>query len=334
MKLFKNKLTAILALVTLTHINVWSLNEISPEEKLMIKEQFNYTPEVKLKQLQDSKRCRSGRLEFETTLNLSAESYNVTAKIYKPDNAHNEKQSVIFILPTIKGGQKLAGLLDRHTAISFCRRNFIAILIENDFTGLTNGTPLAIAESDLSVRRVVAALKGGIKISEDYLNIDKNKIGLFGASLGGILGVSAYGLMSEIKAGSFIVAGGNLPHILSQSNQKPIIAVKNKIMEQYELETEEQYEEFLSQYLKFDPIYFASFIDPQNIKLYMSLNDKAVPTEDQIQLFNELNYPENFSYYSRTGHALTIFSVLAFSRQKKHIADWFNERFATELISN
>ncbi len=328
-------LISLLALSSLISIQSFAFTADSHEattEAMLAREQFNYTPEVTVQNIEGKSRCRGGRLSYTTTLNQSNEPYQVHAKIYIPEqdsSVENEKRQIVFVLPTIKGGQRLAGLVDRYTAYSFCNRKFISVLIENDFTGLSSGAPLAISENELSIRRVVATLKGGVQVGIRNLNVDPNKVALFGASLGGILGTTAYGLMDEITAGSFIVAGGDLPHILTNSDQKPIIGLKEQAMAQYNLETEQQYQEFLKEYLKFDPLTFANFIDTEDIKLYLSKKDKAVPTVDQLKLYNELGQPETRFYHS-TGHAFTIFRVLVFSRQKKHMAQWFNDRFEAQ----
>jgi hypothetical protein len=322
------KYTQILTILTSLFVaGVAHAENSTAEANNIVREEFNYTPQVEIKNLADRRGCKGGKLEYITTLNQSGEAYTVKAKIYMPDKPAEQKRSVIFMLPTIKGGQKLAGLIDRFAAFSFCRQNFIAVLLENDFTGLSTGSPLGISESDLSIRRVVAALKGGIQIATHNLNADQNKVGLFGASLGGILGSTAYGLMSEIKAGTFLVAGGDLPHILTHSDQKPIIKVKEDVMLEKGFKTDAEYEAYLNEALRFDPLDFADNIERDEVKLYLSLNDRSVPTLDQMKLYEELNRPTETSFVSRSGHAITIFRVLVFSRQKTKIGKWFKARF-------
>lgn len=325
------KYTQILTILTTLFVAGFAHAEHSTlEANNIVREEFNYTPQVEIKNLADRRGCKGGKLEYTTTLNQTGETYSVKAKIYMPDKPSEQKRSVIFMLPTIKGGKKLAGLVDRFTAFSFCRQNFIAVLLENDFTGLSTGSPLGISESDLSIRRVVAALKGGIQIASSNLNADQSNVGLFGASLGGILGSTAYGLMDEIKAGTFLVAGGDLPHILTHSEQKPIIKVKEEVMRQKGFSTEAEYEAYLNESLRFDPLDFAEHIERDEVKLYLSLNDRSVPTLDQMKLYEELNRPIETNFVSRSGHAVTIFRVLVFSRQKTEIGKWFKARFAEQ----
>lgn len=321
-------------LLTFAFLGVFSLPSFATDsEANIIREEFNYIPQTELQTVTDAVRCGAGRFDFTTTLNQTGESYQVRAKIYIPDSElkPGQKRPYLFILPTIKGGAGLAGFVDRYTAFSMCFRGFVTVLLENDFTGLASGSPLGITESDLSIRRVVAALKGGIQIAVNQFGADSRKIGLFGASLGGILGVTAYGVMPEITAASFIVAGGDLPHILTYSKQKPIIRLKESTMEKMGLKTNNEYIEYLKTQLRFDPLYFAEFIDRGDIQLLLSLNDKSVPTVDQLKLYNELDQPEDTKFVKRKGHAVTITSALLFGRHKKHMADWFRERFKSEI---
>ncbi|MCC2679990.1 MAG: hypothetical protein K0R29_2566, partial [Pseudobdellovibrio sp.] len=86
-------------------------------------------------------------------------------------------------------------------------------------------------------------------------------------------------------------------------------------------------EAFLNDNLEIDPLHFAKMINPETVRMYLSNNDKSVPTVDQVNYYNAIGKPAE-TKFSSLPHMETVLSVLAVGNGKQQIADWFNLRFS------
>lgn len=293
---------------------------ISDERRSELLMQFQYTPEVQVHKFPQQVGCKAQDVHYDTTYPQRETPYRVQAQAYVPNKAN---VPVVFMLPPLGGSNQL----DRAMAMAFCRSNIAAFVILNDFTGLDSNTLMPVSDHDHTPRRVVASVKGGILVAQGFPNINTRKVGLFGASLGGILGSIAYGVMPEVSAATFIVNGGDVPNTLAYSDQQPIIRIKRGRMAAENLKNEAEYEHYLNQHITLDPLHFAPLIVPESIKLYLSRNDKAVPSANQMAFYKAVGSPKETGFYT-LDHGFTIFAVLGVGDQKQAITNWFHGRFA------
>lgn len=306
--------------VVLLSLNSWAYRPISNERRQELLKQFVYTPQTNIIKISKATGCSAQDLVYTTTYPERETPYQINAKAYIPNQSN---APVVFMLPPLGGSNPL----DTAMAQNLCRNNIAAILILNDFTGLSSNTLMPVEDHDHTVRRVASAIKGGLLVVRAFPEINTDKAGIFGASLGGILGSMAYGVLPEISAASFIVNGGDVPHILATSDQEPVIRVKRARMAEVGLKTDEEYEAYLDEHLSFDPLHFAPLIPPESIKLYLSKADHSVPSQDQMAFYNAVGSPHNVSFYSLS-HAMTIFAVLGIGGEKQNISKWFLDRFS------
>ena len=137
----------------------------------------------------------------------------------------------------------------------------------------------------------------------------------------------AYSVLPEISAATFLVNGADVPHILTNSDQGPVVKLKAERMREQGFTTSEQYEQYLNDNLEIDPLHFVRLIQPDTIKLYLSQKDKSVPSEDQMLYYNGLGKPAETKFYV-IGHGETIFAVMGIGNGKQQISEWFLNRFA------
>ena len=300
---------------------------ISDDRLKELLEGFNYTPAVQIMKLPKAG-CIAQDLEFTTTYPQREGSLSIRAKTFIPTLPN---VPVVFMLPPMGGMNQL----DQGMGEVFCRHNIAAIIITTNLTGLDSATLVPVSDHDHTHRRVASAIKGGIlvvhslnsELNSSGFGINTAKIGLFGASLGGILGSVAYGVIPQISAATFLVNGGDVPYILAHSDQKEIVKVRNARMQQQGLKSIEEYETYLQQNLDLDPLHFAKLIDRESTKLYLSKADKTVPSEKQMEYYKAIKTPVETSFYS-LGHVPTIVSVMGINSNKTKIAQWFKMRFA------
>ena len=284
---------------------------------------FNYTPNVEQIRTATAS-CDPQDLEYTTSYPQRDSALRIQAKVFIPTSASGPVP-VVFMLPPLGGANRL----DLMMGDTFCKNNIAVFIITTTLNGLDSPTLVPVTDHDHTHRRVAAAIKGAMIIARTYPQLNTSKMGIFGESLGGILGSVAYSVIPEISAGAFIVNGGDVPNILATSDQGPVINLKNARMKEQNFTTTEQYENYLNDNLQIDPLHFAKLINPETIKLILAQNDKSVPTADQMAYYNALGKPKETKFYPY-GHGETIFAVLGLSNGKKEIADWFNARFAME----
>lgn len=299
--------------------NLFAYTPISDDRLKELLEEFNYTPKVEIIKLPKAD-CAPQELEYTTTYPQRETPLNIKAQAFIPSGGH---VPVIFMLPPIGGMNKL----DQSMAETFCQQNIAAILITTSLTGLDNPTLVSVSDHDHTHRRIASAIKGGILVVRSYPEINTKKIGLFGVSLGGILGSVAYGVIPEISAATFLVNGGDVPYILAYSDQGSIVKLRTARMAEQNIKTAEEYEAYLRNNLILDPLHFAKLIDSDSTKLFLSKKDTSVPSVKQMEYYHALGSPKETSFYS-IGHISTIASVLGVSTNRPKIAQWYLNRFA------
>ena len=281
--------------------------------------EFDYIPDVTvINSIKPT--CQLQDIEYTTTYPQLEGKLNIKAKLVVPAISG---APLVIILPPLGG----ANALDVSTAESFCNNKMAALLITSNLTGLDKDELVPVTDHDHTVRRVASAVKAAMIVARTYPQINVNKVGIFGASLGGILGSVAYAVIPEISAGVFIVNGGDVPHILATSDQGPVVTLKNKRKAQVGLSTDEQYEAYLDDNMTMDPLHFAKLIRPEATKLFLSKNDQSVPTKDQMLFYNAIGVPADTSF-TNVGHVATIISVLGLGSGKQKSAEFFLKRFA------
>ncbi|MEQ1721835.1 MAG: hypothetical protein ABL930_01575 [Pseudobdellovibrio sp.] len=296
----------------------WSYTPISDGELAAIVAGFNYQPQVQILKLPQVS-CKAQDMEYTTTYPQRDTPLNINAKAFIPAGS---QIPVVFMLPPLGGMNQM----DEKMGEAFCNANIAAILITTTLTGLDSPTLVPVTDHDHTHRRVASAIKGGMLAIRSLPQLNTLKIGLFGVSLGGILGSVAYGVIPEISAATLLVNGGDVPFILAYSDQSSIIKLRTARMAEQGFKTFEQYETYLRQHLTIDPLHFAKLIDPNTVKLFLSKTDKSVPSVKQMEYYDALGAPKETSFYSLS-HINTIFSVMGLGPAKQKIIQWFQGRF-------
>ena len=296
---------------------------ISEEKLAELVESFNYQPEVKyLKKPKTT--CEAQDFSYTVTYPQRKDPLTIKGKSFIPVVAAGQpKVPVIFLLPPMGG----TNTLDMGAGRKFCENNMATFIISSNLTGLDSPTLVPVTDHDHTHRRIAAALKGGMLLVKTHPEINSEKVGLFGASLGGILGSVAYSVIPEISAVTFLVNGADVPHILATSTQSEVVNLKKARKKEQGFKTDAEYEAYLNKHLEIDPLHFVKMIDPNTVRLYLSKADDMVPSVDQMKYYEALGSPKAIKFYE-SGHVSTIISVMGLSGELQKTADWFKKRFA------
>ncbi|MEM7646252.1 MAG: alpha/beta hydrolase family protein, partial [Pseudomonadota bacterium] len=276
-----------------------------------------------------SSSCWKYEKEFQTTAPNLADALPVEVEMYIPNRNRlgSEKVPMVFILPPIGG----VNLLDRRLARTLCANKMAAMIIANDFANvdLQSKKPLLpVSDHQETFYRLHAAIRGLFAFANDDANINPEKVGIVGASLGGILSAFVMSTQPDISAGVFITSGGDIPEILAQSQQDEIEKIRKKRMTEQGFTTKAEYEAFLRQHLFYDPMDMTLTMLPETMQMVIAKRDRNVPTINQEALHKAFKTPK--ARFLNEGHVSTIISTLFPQRRRQEIANFLESRFSQD----
>ncbi len=209
----------------------------------------------------------------------------------------------MIVVPTIKGET----MIEREFATRFCVMNVASIIADVSDNSTPEGVPPWGME-DKRTRDAILALRTVIDYAKSSPHFVSHKIGMLGSSLGGILTAFMAGLEgNRLAAIVTVVAGGNMPYILANSDNAEVAELRERRMAQEQMKSVDEYEEKLREVLRYDPTYFAPFVHADRVLMVMADSDTKVPSETQIELHKAFGKPAE-SIFSG-GHADTIFRL-------------------------
>lgn len=213
---------------------------------------------------------------------------------------------VMVVVPTMEGITPI----ETSIASSFCDAQIATIIADVDDNTVPTVMPSWGLE-DVRDRYSVLALRTTIDFAHNSPYFDHNRVGFMGLSLGAIMGSFIASLESDRLAATVLVlAGGNLPYILSISDNERITEMRDQRMKATGIKLVTDYEEKLHQTLRYDPLRFSFAAKPGNMLMVMSSNDNKVPTVAQNTLHEAFGRPES-SLYSLS-HVETVIALTYF----------------------
>jgi alpha-beta hydrolase superfamily lysophospholipase len=139
------------------------------------------------------------------------------------------------------------------------------------------------------------------------------KVSVFGSSLGAILASMAAAVDGKIDRAFLVGAGGSLVDLLTESDQELLVKMRQDRMAAYGLASAEEYREFLSTRLHFEPTRWVPAPNSgKAITLLIATEDTTVPTETQEALWEAWGRPRRIDVSQ--GHVLSIIWTWAFYR--------------------
>tara|TARA_B100001971_G_scaffold111365_1_gene102382 strand:- start:9149 stop:10309 length:1161 start_codon:yes stop_codon:yes gene_type:complete len=157
--------------------------------------------------------------------------------------------------------------------------------------------------------------------------IDTQRVGVFGVSLGGIIASTLAGVVDEIEYLYVLGAGSNLADISYSSLRDSVTLIKD-----YELKNNEEFKQLsksevkdkwfeytVPRYSVLDPASFAHRVDPDKVFMLMSSIDTTVPYRNQLELWNSFGQPEYMLF--EMSHISSIIRWLM--AERGHMVDFF-----------
>lgn len=308
----------------------WARDPISDNKLAQVIDQFQYITQYR--EIKNKSHSSGWDSCWEYTINLETDypgmtnPLEVTTNFYIPnrDDLGSEQIPMVILLPPMGG----KNFLDEKMANTLCSKNIAAMIVTNDFTGIQSGDVPPVEDHEMAIHRSVAGVKAAMAFGVDDVNIDGDKLGIFGVSLGGVLGTFVMETQANLAAGYFVVAGGDIPYILANSTNDEVRRVRRVRMEEEGFTTKEEYEAFLRVHMSLDPFDLGRALPAETVNMVISKNDTTVPTQNQIDLHMALGSPD--ATYSNSGHVDTVIDTLFWGDGRRRIANFFAERFKLE----
>lgn len=265
-----------------------------------------------------------------TNSNLNSKYRFYYFKSLRPYKDH-DKRPLIIISPSIKGIKtgRISGI-ENKWAKYFAKNGIDSIVTDLDEDIFIKSRPLNKVD-DWIISQIV-----GLRMTLDFVHknlshdVDINKIGALGASLGGIRTALFMAFEPDrIKAGAIIASGGHFADLWVTSEQKMVAGYrKYRIKEENvpgknKKEKRENLYHYVKQITCTDPIFFTglrpNFSD--DIKMYIAGDDVKVPTKVQLELWKALGMPTNVEM-TNLNHRKTI--LLGSLTQRKELYYFFD----------
>jgi dienelactone hydrolase len=290
------------------------------------------TAPLRVEEIQDKGDYLLSILSLEPTIRLANEGERVNLYLYQPSHRGPTppqslaepdiwpKKPALILLPITSGEYFTENL-----AQYFVKRGFVSLRYpsRNELVVLTEKDD-ALKQFQEILRDDVINVRRGLAWLREQPGIDPERIGIMGISLGAIVASLVTGIDPEIKAAVLFLAGGNLPGILTSSQEKPITQFR---IERLNLNDEKdvgllhQATEVLG---PVDPLYYPSLLSPDRILMINGSFDAVIKRRYTEELWQHLGEPT--LTYLPTGHYASIL-YFHYARYKalKHFEDFLSE---------
>lgn len=197
------------------------------------------------------------------------------------------KAPAIVITPILGGGRSLA--------VSHCRAfteaGMHAVLVERGTKVLSKGWP--VEEVERQLRRAVVGRRGIVDWLERQPEVDPERLGAFGISMGGILTSVLLATEPRLASGVIALAGGDVPGIISRSEEGRLVTWRETKSRELGVD-EAGVERLLRAALSSDPAAMAPFVDPRRVLFVSTRWDDVVPSRNQVLLWEALGRPQRY----------------------------------------
>jgi pimeloyl-ACP methyl ester carboxylesterase len=230
---------------------------------------------------------------FDPAIAGSDDDTPITFEYY--EQIGKEKAPVVLVLPILNGQKHVV----RPFATYFADNGYNAVIVDT----VQRKTLLEdMLQPEDAIRRTTIRHRRVLDWIDTLPNIDRDKIAVFGASLGGFNALFVSAADHRVSASAFALVAGDLPFVLTNSSERRIIEAADGAMETLQTDRE-GLRRYLETHIDSDPLSLARFIDPERVLLVLAKFDDAVHYEKQLELQQAMGNPESITL--PTGHVTT-----------------------------
>ena len=221
--------------------------------------------------------------------------HDITIDYYAVNTAE-KKIPIILILPILGGNNNISAIFARY----FAEHGFATAIVHRQNRYKEMGY---LKQSNQIMRQIVFDHKQAIDWIESRPELDASRIGVFGVSMGGIKSALISALDQRIAASVIALAGGDIPYILTHTDEENIKKEREAVLAEKGITIEELQQE-LSNQIECDPINYAQYIDASKTLMILAVFDNTVPFHKGVELKEKIGDPETIYLFS--GHHSSI----------------------------
>lgn len=203
---------------------------------------------------------------------VAIEHENFTVFFTVKSSQEKVSDKALIIMPPTGG----SNYIDRSYAKQFCAAGYDTYII-NGWTGMY------ASSVDLHIHDVLYERgQYAIKLVSEYIR--SPFLGLLGTSVGGLHAAVAANNYERINAVFVIAAGVPIAEVIVNSNQKEMQQLYTKRQKVYQFKNREENLQALKKNFNYEPIGLSDKYLHKDLGMSIALEDKTVPTENQLKL--------------------------------------------------
>ncbi len=247
------------------------------------------TIDAKVEKIERRKKYIIERIEFPSTLNVFGIE-NIRLNYYRQKKPG--KYPTVLVLPITGGIDFSVKSFARH----FASNGFNCAIVHNREFNLEDTK--SAEEVENYFRQTVLDNRQVLDYIVERKEVDENRLGCIGFSLGGIKASLISGVDKRLKCCILCLAGGSIADIALLSKEQDIRDYIRELMKRGISQEAILIE--LSEKVETDPLELAKYIDARNVLMYIARFDQVVPRKCGDRLWEAIGKPEMVYLFS--GH--------------------------------
>jgi cephalosporin-C deacetylase-like acetyl esterase len=176
-------------------------------------------------------------------------------------------------------------------AKALVRRGFLVARLEREDLKLDTAESAHVPAA--SLRSALLDARRLVDYLETRPDVDPSRIGAAGISLGSILACLLQGSDPRVRAGVYIMTGGDIAEVLGDSTEVPVRLFREHTIEREKLASEADFVARMRPLIDpLDPLRVAARIDPQSVLFMNARLDRVIRPRHAMKLWVALGKPE------------------------------------------
>lgn len=235
------------------------------------------------------------QITFPSTHNALQLQHEITIDYYAINSA-TEKTPIILVLPIFGGNNSISSTFARY----FAKHGFAAAIVHRQNRYKEIGY---LQQPNQIMRQIIFDHKQALDWIESRAELDSSRIGVFGVSMGGIKSALLSALDPRIKSTVIALAGGDLPYLLSHTDEGKIKKERELLLKEKDISIQEL-QQALAAEIECDPLNYGQYIDAGKTLMILAVFDRTVAFHKGIELKKKIGNPETI--YLLSGHYSAI----------------------------
>ena len=252
---------------------------------------------IALEVLDGTSSWQRNRFGFQVYCDQAGDFRGISGEYYRSLRRKGAIACPLIAISPILGGEGEDYLVARFIARECCRWGFSAYFLYQERSILSPSRDALGLEARMrrAVRDNISALDAFSTLDE----IDSERMGSFGVSLGAIRNVAFIAAEPRLRVNVLCLVGLDLGGIIKESREKMVLRYRSTRKEMEGMSAGEVEVEF-QQYFFSNPARLAASIFPGEVLLFLAVYDEVVPYTEGLDLRRMLGGPE--AYLLPLGH--------------------------------